>query len=101
MFRQQVGLVLVFEIERLHGDDHAGTDLVGGSGRLNDLGVPQHRLDAADARLHESLLVLRGVVLGVLADVAVLARGLDAFRDRVPAGRRELFQLRTEPGVGV
>src|SRR6266550_493327 len=101
VFRQQVGLVLVFEIERLHGDDHAGTDLLGGSGRLNDLGVSQHRLDVADARLHESLLVLRGVVLGVLADVAVLARSLDAFRDRVPAGGRQLLQLRTEPGVGV
>src|SRR6185295_9647726 len=48
-----------------------------------------------------SLLVLRGVVLGVLADVAVLARGLDAFGDRVTAGDRELLQLRTEPGVRV
>src|SRR5207249_440220 len=70
-------------------------------GRLHDLGVTQHRLDAADAGLHEPLLVLRGVVLGVLTDVAVLPCGFDAFRDRIPTRGGELLQLRTETAVRV
>ena len=41
---------------------------------LDDLRIAEHPLEVADPRLHEPLLVLRGVVLGVLADVAVLAR---------------------------
>ena len=88
MFREQVGFVLVLEVERLDGDEHPGTDLIGGRRRLDDLGIAQHRLDAADARLHEPLLVLRGVILGVLADVAMLPRGLDALRDRLASRGR-------------
>ena len=94
MLGQQVGLVLVLEVERLHGDEHPGTDLVGRGGRLHDLGVTQHRLDAADAGFHQPLLVLRGVVFGVLTDVAVLPCGFDAFRDRIPTRGGELLQLR-------
>ena len=60
---------------------------------LADLGVAQHVLEVADPGLHQRLLVLGGVVLRVLADVAVLPRGLQALCDVRATGRLELAKL--------
>src|SRR5205823_10031482 len=68
---------------------------------LDDLRIPQHRLERPDPSLHEPLLVLRGVVLRVLADVAVLARDLQPLGDPDPAVTREIVELRPHPEVGV
>src|SRR5690606_40626944 len=52
--------------------------------------------DALDAALDESLLVLGVLVLGVLGDVAVLLRLLDAGCDLRTAHVDELLELRAE-----
>ena len=46
-----------------------------------------------DARLEMGLVVLRGVVLRVLRDVAELARDADALRDLAAALGRQVFDL--------
>ena len=48
---------------------------------VDDAGVREPLLEQRDARLEMGLLVLRRVVLGVLGDVAELARDADALRD--------------------
>ena len=50
--------------------------------RVDDLGQRELVLDVLDAALDERLLVARRVVLGVLAEVAVLARDRDRLDDR-------------------
>jgi hypothetical protein len=75
-------------------DDRADADLVAGSASSTISRVS--RRDArADARLEQALLVLRGVVLEVLRQVAELARLLDRGDDlgcaaapRAPRARR-------------
>src|SRR5438105_2403196 len=70
---QQVDLVLGVWV--VHGPDGHERPRLGGvaSRRLEDLGVLQAMLQLADAALHQGLLVLGRLVLGVLADVAQLA----------------------------
>src|SRR5581483_5218512 len=75
---------------RLHVDDRADPDLVRG-GLLDDLGGVEARPQRADARLEQPLLVLRGVVLEVLRQVAELARLLDR---RNGLGAPRAFKLR-------
>ena len=69
---------------------------VAGGLLVNDDGaaqaVPQHR----DAALEEALLVLGGVVLEVLREVAEAARGLDRLDDRDPPWALQLGQLGLE-----
>jgi hypothetical protein len=47
------------------------------------------------------LLVLRGVVLGVLADVAVLARHADALGDAGAPVNLQLLELGLQANVGL
>ena len=69
--------------------DHAGVDRL-----LVDHGrVAQLVLERGDARLEHRLLVLGVVVLGVLADVAELARLLDALGDLAALRRAEVLDL--------
>ena len=69
------------------GDDRARADDAG-LGRLDDLGVLEDRLELADAALHVALLVLGGVVVAVLGEVAELAGPLDLLGHLDAAPRR-------------
>ena len=73
-------------------DDRADADLVAGR-LLDDLRQVEPRAQCADLRLEEALLVLRGVVLEVLGEVAELARLLDRGDDLGAARALELFEL--------
>ena len=68
---------------------------------LDDLRIAEHPLEVADPRLHQRLFVLRGVVLRVLTDVAVLASGLEPFGDVRPARGRQLVELAPQTQVRV
>ena len=61
--------------------DHAGLDDAVVGGGLADLGVFEHFLEGLDARLVHRLLVAGGVVAAVLAQVALLAGGVDESGD--------------------
>ena len=67
-------------------DERARLDDLAGGVAVDHDRVLQHLLELADARLVVALLVLGRVVVGVLADVAVLAGPLDPQRD-LPAPR--------------
>ena len=58
----------------------------------------QALLQHVDAPFEERLLVLRGVVLGVLGDVAELTRVLDRLGDLAPPRPFELDELGLERG---
>jgi len=75
---------------------HPGGDRVAAGG-VDDLGRLEDLLEMADAGLVEALLVLGRVVVGVLADVAVLACPLDALRDLTPVRARPVRQLVGQP----
>ena len=66
---------------------------------LDDLRIAERLLEPADSRLHQALRVLGRVVLGVLPDVPVLARHLEALRDPVPSVGDELVELGLQAGV--
>src|SRR5262249_39568187 len=87
-------------VEGAQGDHHAGLDVVAGRG-LDDLDVLQLVLELADARLHQALLVLGGVVLGVLRDVAELAGPEEALGDRGPGLALHLLELTARPPIRV
>src|SRR4029079_12474344 len=79
---QEVRLVLlVVVVDRANGHEHPRTDGIGLGWRPDCVRVTEHLLELADLRLHQPLLVLGGVVLRVLSDVAVLSRDLDALGD--------------------
>src|SRR5918999_89411 len=100
--REEVRLLArIVLVERAERDEHAGRQYFGWRVRLDDLGIAEHALERADTRLHQGLLVLGGVVLGVLADVAVLARRLQALGDVRPARRGELVELALQTLVRV
>src|SRR5205823_5926605 len=73
-------------------DDRADPDLVAAR-VVDDLGMVEPRAKRADARLEHSLLVLRGVVLEVLGEVAELPRLLDRGDDLGAARPLELREL--------
>ena len=60
---------------------------------VDDLRRAQALLELRDALLEHHLLVLGVVVLGVLRDVAELARLLDALGDLAPAGGLQMLEL--------
>ena len=63
---------------------------------VDDDGAAQPLLERVDARLEHGLLVLGVVVLGVLRDVAEVARGADALGDLVALDGREVLDLLLE-----
>ena len=78
-------------------DDRADADLARFQRRLVDEhGVVEPRAQRPDSRLEQALLVLGGVVLEVLRQVAVLARCLDRQHDRLTARAFELRELGRE-----
>ena len=77
------------------------TTPAGAFGRLADLGRLEQLLELADPRLALALLVLRGVVAAVLAQVALLAGCLDALDDLGAALAGEEVELLLEPVVGL
>ena len=81
------------------GDDHAGLDDAVVGGGLADLGVLKHLLEGLDAGLVHGLLVARGVVAAVLAQVALLAGGIDEARDFDALDLDALLQLVREQVV--
>src|SRR5947207_5063354 len=81
----------------LHVDRRPDRDRLGGHRlRVDDRGRAQLLLELGDLLLEHGLLVLRVVVLGVLADVAELARLLDALRHLAAARPGEVLDLRLE-----
>ena len=60
---------------------------------LAHLGIVEQMLELADAGLHEALVVLRHVVFGVLAQIAVLASSSDAFGGLAPTIGGEVLEL--------
>src|SRR5262249_23580577 len=81
------------------GDGGPEDHLVAGElGRVDHVGERELGLDLADARLGQALLLLGGVVVGVLAEVAVAARLFDQLRDARALGL-ELGELFLEAGV--
>ena len=71
-------------------------DVVVELGGVDDLRRAELVLELRDALLEHRLLVLGVVVLGVLRDVAELARFLDALRDLTTAGDGEVLDLLLE-----
>ena len=67
-----------------------------GSGGADDDRRAQAVLELLDAALEERLLVSRGLVVGVLAQVTELAGVLDALHDRRPLDRPQTLELRLE-----
>ena len=63
--------------------------------------VREHRLDLADAGLVQTLLVLGGVVVAVLLEVAEFSGPLDQLRDVAPCRAGALGQFVGEPLVGL
>ena len=59
------------------GDNHSGFDDAVVGGDIANLGVLEHLLEDLDARLVHGLLVARGVVAAVLAQVAFLTGCID------------------------
>src|SRR5689334_17877415 len=64
---------------------------------IDDLAVAELRFQLGDAPLDEALALLRGVILGVLREVAVRARLRDGGDDRRALNRLQLVQLAAEP----
>ena len=64
---------------------------------LDDLGGLEQVLELADAALHVALLVLGGVVVAVLAEVAHQAGRLDLLGDLDPTPRGEVVELGLQP----
>src|SRR3954468_1618223 len=97
----QVGLRRPDERERLRAagllvddvDGRAELDAVAVDRRLDDLRAAQALGEALDLRLQVRLVLLGGVVIGVLLEVAVLARRRDALRDGLAALALELREL--------
>ncbi len=88
-----VGVVVALVAEL---DDGSGRHLVA-LGALDDLAVLDHRRELPDASLHVALVVLGGVVVAVLLQVAELAGGLDLAGDVDAAHRGELVVLGLQP----
>jgi hypothetical protein len=90
-------LVAVARLLILDVDGHADADQVRRElRRVDDLGRAQALLELGDLLLEHHLLVLRVVVLGVLRDVAELARLLDALGDLATAVRLQVVELALE-----
>ena len=81
------------------GDDHAGLDDAVVGGGFADLGVLQHFLEGLDTGLVHGLLVARSVVAAVLAQIALLAGGVDEARDLDALDLDALLQLACEQVV--
>jgi integron integrase len=84
------GAGLVLDVDGRAEDDAAvGMDVL----RVDDLRVGELGLDVADTRFYEPLVVARGLVLGVLREVAVRARLGDGLRGLGALDVLELLQL--------
>src|SRR5690606_36061808 len=83
------------------GDRHLGAeyDLVAGvePGHVDDVGVREFALELLDAAFDEALLLTRGVVLGVLLEVAVRTRVGDRGDHLRALDRTELLELGAQP----
>ena len=83
---------LVLDVYAYADPDHAGVDRL----LVDDARPPQPFLELGDPLLEQGLLVLGVVVLGVLGDVAELARLLDPLGDLAALDRREMLDLRPQ-----
>src|SRR5699024_11030809 len=91
---------LLFVAENCGRDDGAGLHRAVRLWRVPDLGILQHRRELPDPRFLLALLVLRGVVPAVLAQVTFFAGRFDALGDLFATNGREVFELGREPIVG-
>src|SRR5699024_12458904 len=88
------GLLGVLVAVVVGADDGADERDTGLGGRLADLGIGQQVVDGPDAGLLLALLLTRGVVAGVLLEVALLAPLVDLERDRGTIGDQRLLLRR-------
>ena len=92
-------LVVTFEDD---GHDGPGSDHVHAPSRqLDDLGVLQDALEVQDPALHLALLLLGGVVVAVLGEVAQFAGRLDLAGDVDASAGGEVLVLGGEAGMRV
>ena len=71
----EVALGVLLVVALVHDGDHGADGHLALGAALDDLGVLDEVLELADAALHVALLVLRGVVVAVLRQVAEQAGG--------------------------
>src|SRR5262245_51143000 len=84
---------LLLAVLALDVDRRADLDVVRGVVLVDDRGVLDQRLECLDPALDERLLVLGVLVLGVLAEVAVLLGVVDALSDLGPLDADHLIEL--------
>src|SRR6266542_2373335 len=94
---EEVGLLVAGALQPA---DHSRTSLAGVPWRPDDRRA-EDLLELADAGLHHALLVLGGVVVGVLSDVAMLASHADRLGDTLATGGLELVQLPAQALIGL
>src|SRR5690349_11704230 len=100
--RGRLGLRGAHDLERLgalvavHLHGGADLDVVAGGVLVDQRRVLDHRLEGLDPALDERLLVLGVLVLGVLAQVAVLFRVMDPLGDLGAPDVQHLLELRAE-----
>ena len=70
-----------------------GGGVVGQLALIHDTGQLQGSLQVGNAGLHRSLLLLGGVVLGILAQIAVAAGNLDLVSDFLTFDGAQVFQF--------
>ena len=92
------GLLGVLVAVVVGADDGADERDTGLGGRLADLGVGQQVVDGPDAGLLLALLLTRGVVAGVLLEVALLAPLVDLGGDDRTVGDRTIPGSTSGPG---
>ena len=78
-----------------------GTTLSAAIGASMISGSRSASFKPSDLRFHQTLGILRRVVLGVLPDVAVLACDLEALRHPLASDGHQLLELGLEPLVGL
>src|SRR5207342_176509 len=89
LVRVDVAVVDILHADARADRHHVGADVL----RIDDPGGAKLLLEPRDAMLEQRLLVLGVVVLGVLGDVAELARLADAVGDLATLGRLEFLDL--------
>src|SRR5262249_17453403 len=83
---------------------HLGAELDGVARQLGDVdhgGAGDLVLDLGEPTLDEALALARGMIFGVLREVAVLARLRDRLDDRRALDKLQMLRLFLQPGIAL